>query len=153
MALVKCPECGGNVSTAADVCPHCGFPLWKNKENDYENISAEETKPAKQEKPDLSEPKSDEWVNELSGKKSTIIAGWIVSMLFGLLFGAIGLVTSAAAISVIGFMIAFFSLITILSAALGINMITKKVDGYTIAVYSGFFSHVCMSKGKNNKNR
>lgn len=27
MALVECPECRGNVSTAASACPHCGHPL------------------------------------------------------------------------------------------------------------------------------
>ena len=27
MALIKCPECGGNVSDKAPACIHCGFPL------------------------------------------------------------------------------------------------------------------------------
>ncbi len=27
MALIKCPECGQNVSTSAYSCPHCGYPL------------------------------------------------------------------------------------------------------------------------------
>lgn len=27
MALLQCPECGGNVSSAATTCPHCGHPL------------------------------------------------------------------------------------------------------------------------------
>ena len=26
MALVKCPECGHDVSTTAEVCPNCGAP-------------------------------------------------------------------------------------------------------------------------------
>ena len=25
--LIKCPECGGNVSDKAPACIHCGFPL------------------------------------------------------------------------------------------------------------------------------
>jgi NMD protein affecting ribosome stability and mRNA decay len=24
MALIKCPECGANISTTAKMCPHCG---------------------------------------------------------------------------------------------------------------------------------
>lgn len=24
MAIVRCRECGGEVSTAAEICPHCG---------------------------------------------------------------------------------------------------------------------------------
>lgn len=27
MALIKCPECGGQVSDAAKACPHCGYQL------------------------------------------------------------------------------------------------------------------------------
>ena len=27
MALIECPECGGQVSTLAAACPHCGFPV------------------------------------------------------------------------------------------------------------------------------
>lgn len=27
MALVKCPECNGDISTLADSCPHCGYVL------------------------------------------------------------------------------------------------------------------------------
>ena len=31
MALIKCPECGQDVSTYAEICPHCGYPLQKSK--------------------------------------------------------------------------------------------------------------------------
>ena len=30
MGLIKCPECGKEVSTAATTCPHCGYPLVKD---------------------------------------------------------------------------------------------------------------------------
>lgn len=36
MALIKCPECGQDVSDAADTCIHCGYPLRKAKQ---ENLS------------------------------------------------------------------------------------------------------------------
>ena len=29
MALIKCPECGKDVSTSAETCPHCGYPINK----------------------------------------------------------------------------------------------------------------------------
>ena len=29
MALVNCPSCGQQISSFADACPHCGFPLAK----------------------------------------------------------------------------------------------------------------------------
>lgn len=42
MALIKCPECNGTVSTEATTCPHCGYPL-KNVEHEvrvtYENTT------------------------------------------------------------------------------------------------------------------
>ena len=28
MALIKCPECGNNVSDKSDKCIHCGFPIY-----------------------------------------------------------------------------------------------------------------------------
>ena len=30
MALITCPECNGQVSDKADVCPHCGYPIAAN---------------------------------------------------------------------------------------------------------------------------
>ncbi len=31
MALIKCPECGMNISDKADKCIHCGFPVSKSQ--------------------------------------------------------------------------------------------------------------------------
>ena len=31
MALIKCPECGKEVSDSAKSCPHCGYPLDKEQ--------------------------------------------------------------------------------------------------------------------------
>ena len=33
MALIKCPECGKEISDKANVCIHCGFPLNEQKED------------------------------------------------------------------------------------------------------------------------
>ena len=33
MALIKCPECGGQVSDKASACIHCGCPLSSNTVN------------------------------------------------------------------------------------------------------------------------
>lgn len=40
MALIKCPECGNDVSSYAKQCIHCGFPLNFEK-NDFANDSIE----------------------------------------------------------------------------------------------------------------
>ena len=31
MALIKCPECGENISDKANTCPHCGYTLKKKE--------------------------------------------------------------------------------------------------------------------------
>lgn len=36
MSLVKCPDCGSDVSDRANFCPHCGCPL--DEESDYESL-------------------------------------------------------------------------------------------------------------------
>lgn len=39
MALIKCPECGGNISDKAPACIHCGYPLQEiNTDNDCQII-------------------------------------------------------------------------------------------------------------------
>ena len=31
MALIKCPECGKEISDASTACIHCGYPISKNQ--------------------------------------------------------------------------------------------------------------------------
>lgn len=45
MALIKCPECGKEISDASAACIHCGYPLNKNpgiQETEVPNIENEE---------------------------------------------------------------------------------------------------------------
>ena len=42
MALMKCPECGREISDQSETCIHCGYPL-KKESKEAENPSAEET--------------------------------------------------------------------------------------------------------------
>lgn len=35
MALIKCPECGKEISNQSDKCIHCGYPLKKVVSNQY----------------------------------------------------------------------------------------------------------------------
>ena len=32
MSLIKCPDCGKEISSYVENCPHCGYPLKKKKE-------------------------------------------------------------------------------------------------------------------------
>ena len=40
MALIKCPECGTEMSEMANACPKCAFP---NEQNDIQNIEQKNT--------------------------------------------------------------------------------------------------------------
>lgn len=65
MALIKCPECGKEVSSEANACIHCGFPLKKeNKENNEIN---------------------GQYVIGYRGGPGGLLALYIVSFVFGLL--------------------------------------------------------------------
>ena len=33
MSLIKCPECGHDVSSEATHCPHCGYPIARKEED------------------------------------------------------------------------------------------------------------------------
>lgn len=38
MAMIKCPECNGDVSDKAVTCPHCGYPIKTTETNQYEYV-------------------------------------------------------------------------------------------------------------------
>ena len=42
MALIKCPECGGQVSDKAEACIHCGYPLKNISQNAQEKMLKQE---------------------------------------------------------------------------------------------------------------
>lgn len=39
MALIKCPECGKEISASASACPHCGYPIKEAKPVTYETTT------------------------------------------------------------------------------------------------------------------
>lgn len=43
MAMIQCRECGGNISSEALTCPHCGCPQKKAESQYYELEKAQET--------------------------------------------------------------------------------------------------------------
>ena len=44
MALIKCPECGKEISDKSDKCIHCGYPIMNYAYNIYETIEGVEYK-------------------------------------------------------------------------------------------------------------
>lgn len=43
MALIQCPECKKDVSSEANSCPHCGYPIKTEEKVDVQNIHTEQT--------------------------------------------------------------------------------------------------------------
>lgn len=41
MALIKCPECGKEISSKAKMCIHCGYPMDEYKESQQETLQEE----------------------------------------------------------------------------------------------------------------
>lgn len=41
MALIKCPECGKEISDQADFCPNCGYGFEGKKEKKLTQVMAE----------------------------------------------------------------------------------------------------------------
>lgn len=39
MALLKCPECGHDMSSLADACPNCGYKLANENKTEYKEES------------------------------------------------------------------------------------------------------------------
>lgn len=142
MALIKCPECGKEVSTVADTCPHCGYPIKNNKqvkEKPLENYPR---------------PKDSSWINKWKGKVTR--GRWIwtilffVSLLFVVLF--VGLlnvdreVTSYGTYAKTVWMImvgiasnvAFVIFILWICALITLKVRARQYDGYTVLVFVGF---------------
>ena len=44
MALFSCPECGKEICTSAESCPHCGYPIKKRNSFDETKQPSYETK-------------------------------------------------------------------------------------------------------------
>lgn len=149
MALIKCPECNKEVSTSAQSCPNCGYPISKTFDNKLKKKA-----PA---------PISNEW---LDGWKSApnqtklIIFGFFVVSLI-LLFVFTFLLKAdkeaeyspileetfyhekgiwIAATSVFSF-ITFFLFISMILSLFMLKVYIKNIDGYNIVVYLGFWKN------------
>lgn len=152
MALIKCPECGKDVSTAADSCPHCGFPIKK-----------ETSKPAeKVEKPvtDYPKPKSSSWIEEWKSKARTTRIVWtlmFVASVVGLIISLVLLVNDKQAVyivdahltfyetkpvhitfSIIFGIATFITLVLWLTVLITVKVRARQYDGYTVLVYVSF---------------
>lgn len=148
MALIKCPECGKEVSTAAETCPHCGYPITKNelvKEKTVENYP---------------KPKNSNWIGAWKSKARTTRITWTILFLasvLGLVISLILLSNDKQAVydayldwtfyetkpvhivfSVIFGIATFITLVFWLAVLITVKVRARQYDGYTVLVYVGF---------------
>ncbi len=144
MALIKCPECGKDVSTAADVCPHCGYPIKKESK----------VKPEEKPNENYPKPKNTAWVEKWKSKAKATRWKWTLLFLGSLVLLAVfiillctdkevtsyGTYSKTVWIIMVGIssFIAFIMFTLWLVALITIRVRARQYDGYTVLVYVSF---------------
>lgn len=144
MALIKCPECGKDVSTSADACPHCGFPIKKQNNVDEKPII------------NYPKPKSSIWTEKWKSKAKATRLIWTLIFLLSLVILTISIILLNTDREVSSYdtytyaktnwmvFVGIASFIVIIAFAFWIAvLITVKIrarqyDGYIVLVYVGF---------------
>ena len=78
MALIKCPECGREISEKAPNCPHCGFPMNDVQPNTQENTNNDTNPP----KPSIEKKRMPTWVWISIVAAVLLVVGTIVFLCF-----------------------------------------------------------------------
>ncbi len=138
MAILRCPECGHDVSSEANSCPHCGYPI--NKINIFGNYD---------------KPINDEWIQTYKKKASNVkiiqviltiivIALFILSIVFKKLFYVNDFDTSFTIYFAIYFLgwLSFVAIIMTFHAFLTVKIKVEEIDGYKILGYFGMVKRV-----------
>lgn len=153
MALIKCPECGREVSTSADACPHCGYSIVNNKVA-VEKAIAEKTK----EVSSWSKPKDQAWIHWWEKKARNLKVKWcliLLACIVGVIISAYLLANDKEVIHnswgdsyyskpIYMYFTAIFSWLTVIPLSIWIasliacRVTTRQYDGYTILLYNGF---------------
>ena len=136
MALIKCPECGKEVSTAAKTCPHCGYPLKEQTATNY---------------PD---PIDNWWVGIWKDRvwktklKWTLIffGSLIISMVFFILLRTDREITTYGSypkiiwliLTYVAGMVTFVMFAFWIAALICVKARAKQYDGYTVLVFMSF---------------
>ena len=134
MAVITCPECGGKVSTTAEVCPHCGWPIAKAIEAARQRLAERRASwPA---------PIDPSWTKRWEKRLLVwrIVFSIVPPVFFGLgiLFSFLG--GSAVAFAVPSYLLAALTFIKCLALLLLGEVKTREYDGYTVLVYKGMMN-------------
>ena len=145
MALIKCPECGKDVSTAAEACPHCGFPIKSNAAN-------------KQKAEDFTKPLDESWLDDWKKKPGrgkialtvVYLANLVLLILFIVLL-ATGYDQYYAYALPMTFVLGFASIFTLSFLIAGLICMKYKIidcDGYHAIAIAGFWNNFLVIENK-----
>lgn len=143
MALIKCPECGKEVSTSADVCPHCGFPIKKSLSENNKNCP---------------EPLNSSWMDYWKGSPSRgkwgLTITYFVNLLIILFFVLLGYGTNdefpswaIAGIVIFGF-VSIFTFSFWIAGFICLKYKTACTDGYNVIVVAGIWNNILIIENK-----
>ncbi len=133
MALIKCPECNHDLSTEAETCPNCGYPIKKIIDK-----KVEEKFLANQ-----PEPLDDSWVNIWKNKLKKTKRTYLLIALGLFAVFAICLSIFFAFVDRPIFVLLFIAIfsvfagIVLLIVPMLMKVATRQMDGYTVVVYVG----------------
>ena len=79
--MIKCPECGKEISSKATSCPHCGCPI---KEAEAKVVEAEVVPPSEAKKPEASKEEKliEQYENdiEIDRHRRKVMIGWGIAL-------------------------------------------------------------------------
>ena len=137
MALIKCPECGNEISSSAKMCPHCGYPFKFNlKEKEVITCN-------------FPQPIDSSWTKKWKSKATTIKLLWTFIFILSLGFLAFCILMYFKnneltdyiwlILCFISGLLALICFVIWLSCLIVCKARIKNHDGYTVLVYTGFF--------------
>lgn len=85
MALIKCPECGKQISDKAVACIYCGFPMAEMKQNEQIEIEADKENDEMEEESKQNNEETESQNTETYGKSMLIIGGIALALIASIL--------------------------------------------------------------------
>jgi len=147
MSLLKCPECGGSVSSEANACPHCGYPIKKeNKPQEVREKRKNIVVPPVKEGFPYDAPYLKGYKERGLTEKLIITLVFLVS--YGILIPVLVCISlNIALLIAIIFWLLFITIFWI-DYIITIKNYCRMVEGQTAVLYKGFTSLRLMIDGK-----
>jgi hypothetical protein len=148
MSLIICPECGKEISSQAESCPHCGFPIKKIIDEVVKNPS------------NKSEPLKDttwtaKWFKKASSLKASLAQLWIANLGIAIIMYIVCFTLKESVKTILYLILGriFIGLSGVIFIIFIVSLISTKVkrmkiDGYTIVVYATLINHILIIENK-----